>query len=81
MYKVLCIDRLNTDDSNIATSMKIYETNAYILACEFNKCAIKKITMQSLSISLLSGIANLKQLSIIDININVSVLKDLTPGL
>ena len=80
MYKKLLVDRLNTDDSNIATLMKIYETNPYIHACEFNKCAIKKITMQSLSISLSSGIANLKELAIIDINLNRGTLKELYPG-
>eukprot|EP01084_Bolivina_argentea_P135201 238295_1 len=77
MYKHLCVDRLNTDDSNIATLMKIFETNPYICACEFRKCAIKKITMQSLSWSLRTGVSNLKELCIYDINISKSTLKDL----
>ena len=61
--------------------MKIYETNPYIQACEFKKCGIKKITMQSSSLSLSAGVANLKELSIIDINLNRSVLTHLSPGL
>ena len=81
MYKKLNVVRLNTDDSNIATLMKIYETNPYFYAVEFNKSAIKKITMQSLSISLSSGVANLRDLAIVDINLNRGTLKELYPGL
>ena len=65
----------------MATLMKIFETNRHVTACQFRKCGAKKITMQSLSISLSAGMSSLCELSIVDVHCSRSMLKELGPGL
>ncbi len=45
--------------------------------CEFRKCAIKKITIQSLVWSLRACISNLRELCVYDINVSKGILRNL----